>query len=133
MKPLESKLEAIRLFPQLRTKKEVTSFLGLTGYYNKCIKHYSTMAVPLTDAKKNKMLDDVLWTEGCEKAFYALKLSLIKCSVLALPNFGIPFYIQVDASERGMGAVLCQKEKDEEHCRLMPVASYYLERQDYQL
>ena len=115
MKPLESKLEAIRLFPRPETKKEVRSFLGLTGYYNKYIRNYSTIAVPLTDAIKKKMPNNVVWTEECENAFQTLKFSLIKCPVLTLPNFDITFYIQVDASERGMGAVLCQKEKDEEH------------------
>ena len=60
MKPLESKLEAIRLFPRPETKKEVRSFLGLTGYYNKYIRNYSTIAVPLTDAIKKKMPNNVV-------------------------------------------------------------------------
>ena len=39
-------LEAVENFPVPQTKKEVWSFLGLTGYYRHFIKEYASMAVP---------------------------------------------------------------------------------------
>ena len=69
------------MFPRLETKKEVRSFLGLTVYYNKYIRNYSRIAVPLTDAIKKKMPNNVVWTEECESLFQAVKLSLIVIGV----------------------------------------------------
>ena len=44
-----AKVQAIREFCVLRTKTEVRSFLGLTGYYRKFIPNYSSVTSPLTD------------------------------------------------------------------------------------
>ena len=35
--------------------------------------------------------------------------------ILSAPNFDIPFVVQVDASDHGLGAVLSQIDKGEEH------------------
>jgi len=39
-----NKIEAIQKIPLLRTRKEIKSFLGITGYYRKFIKDYSKIA-----------------------------------------------------------------------------------------
>ena len=52
------------------------------------------------------------WAEDCDKAFQTLKDKLSSFPVLHLPNFSKPFVVQVDASERGLGAVLCQSSED---------------------
>ena len=44
-----SKVEAVSAFPVPKTKKDVRSFLGLTGYYRKFMPQYATIATPLTD------------------------------------------------------------------------------------
>ena len=51
VKPEINKLEAVENFPVPKTKKEIRSFLGLTGYY----RHFASLkAVPLTNlARKN--------------------------------------------------------------------------------
>jgi len=49
VKPHVSKLEAVASFPVPKTKKEVRTFLGLSGYYRKFIPGYAGIAIPLTD------------------------------------------------------------------------------------
>ena len=38
--PLESKLVAVREMPRSQTKKEIRTFLGMTGYYRRYIQNY---------------------------------------------------------------------------------------------
>ena len=58
----------------------------------------------------------VHWTEECESVFLALKEKLCSAPVLKSPNFQLPFVLQTDASNRGVGAVLTQySENGEEH------------------
>ena len=66
MRPLESKLEVIWLFPRPENKKEVRSFLGLIAYYDKNVRNYSTIAVSLRDAIRKKMPNDAARTKECE-------------------------------------------------------------------
>lgn len=42
------KVEAIANFPQIRTLKDLRSFLGLSGDYRRFIKDYAKLAKPLT-------------------------------------------------------------------------------------
>jgi hypothetical protein len=48
------------------------------------------------------------WTEQAATAFQALKDAMVSTLVLALPNFTLPFVIETDACDTGMGAVLMQ-------------------------
>ncbi len=45
-------VEKIRKAERPTTKKQVRSFLGLTGYYRNYIPNYSTVACPLIDLTK---------------------------------------------------------------------------------
>ena len=44
-----AKTQAVRDWPQPATKKEVSAFLGLCGYYQRFIRDFSTVARPLQD------------------------------------------------------------------------------------
>ena len=48
----EEKVIKIKNAPQPKTKKQVRSFLGLTGFYRKFIPNYAQIASPLTDLTK---------------------------------------------------------------------------------
>jgi hypothetical protein len=78
------------------------SFLGLAGYYKKFVQHFSIIAKPLSDLlKKNSIFT---WTDDQEIAF---KLSSqVTTLVLFLPNFSKTFYIETDAYDLGVGALL---------------------------
>lgn len=103
-------------FPRPTTKKDVKSFLGLTGYYRKFIPQYASLAAVLTDLTRKKGPNRIVWTQECELAFSKLKNVLCSSPVLESPDFTAPFILQTDASDRGVGAVLSQlDDKSKEH------------------
>ena len=121
VRPEELKVSAVREFSQPRTKKDVRSFLGLTGYYRRFIPRYATLALPLTDMTKKDEPNKVAWSVECGVAFQALKAALCSQPVLMSPNFQKEFVLQTDALDRGVGAVLSQMD-DEGNDR--PIAYY---------
>jgi len=103
----ESKISTIVHWTTPTTLKELRGFLGITGYYRKFIRHYAVISQPLTALlKKGAMF---IWTNLTETTFTTLKNALVTAPVLALPNFQLPFTIETDASDTGIGAVLSQQ------------------------
>eukprot|EP00731_Ephydatia_muelleri_P001660 Em0001g1660a len=63
----------------------------------------------------------VEWTSNCEKVFQELKMQLCNVPVIRTPDFKVPFILQTDASDCGIGGVLSQLDASgEEH----PVAYF---------
>ena len=112
VQPEESKVKAVKQFTTPVTKKEVRTFLGMTGYYRKFIEDYATVAAPLTDLTRKNSPNRVKWTPVCEAAFQKLKNCLCSTPVLRSPDFDRTFIVQTDASNRGVGAVLSQVGED---------------------
>ena len=107
----------IREAPQPKTKTQVRSFLGMTGYYRDYIPHYSAIAVPLTDLTKKGQPKCVEWGEAQEKAFTTLKKLLTSKPILRIPDLDKMFVLRTDASDVGIGAMLLQEAEG----RLFPV------------
>ena len=60
------------------------------------------------------------WTDACQDAFKALCALLIKAPVLAFPKEDLPYIVDTDASDYGIGGVLSQCIEGTEH-----VIAYY--------
>lgn len=115
-RPHEVKLAAIENYPRPVTKTDIRAFLGLTGYYQHYIPKYSQIASPLTDSLRKGEPVKVQWDELRESSFQALKAALTSQPILRAPDYNRPFVLQCDASERGLGAVLSQRDESrEEH------------------
>ena len=115
VKPQMNKIGAIQSWPRPLRKKQVRAFLGIVGYYRRFIPHFATRAAPLTDLIKARSSDTVKWNSKAEEAFAGLRAALCAQPVLVAPDFGKEFFLQTDASEVGLGAVLSQNVDGEEH------------------
>ena len=110
------KIEAIVKWPGPRTVHEVRKFLGFTHYYRKFVYKYAQIARPLNklisgeNAKKKHR--KVEWAEDQETSFCELKDACTKTPILAYADYKKPFRVNTDASERGLGSVLYQKQDD---------------------
>ena len=121
MQPELDKVEVVRSFDIPQTKTNVRAFLGPTGYYLRFIQDYATIALPLTDLTKKTAPNQVRWDSKCDQAFKRLKELLCSSPILQSPDFARPFILQTDASDRGVGAVLTQRDDSgQEH----PVCYY---------
>lgn len=69
----EAKVRAVVDCSIPSTKKQVRSFLGLTGYYRKFIPDYASIALPLTDLTRKNQPSKVQWSKECDVAFNTLK------------------------------------------------------------
>ncbi len=114
VRPQIDKTAAVAACPSPKTKKEVRQFLGLAGYYRRFIPNFSDLTSPLTDLTKKEAPDPVQWTEPCQQALTQVKAALCGGPLLHSPNFNLPFLLQTDASDRGLGAVLAQVVGGEE-------------------
>ena len=105
----EDKLMKIQDATSPKTKTQVRSFLGLTGYYRKFVNNYSHVIAPLTDLVKKGRPNKVEWMEPQQKAFNELKQALGNAPILRVPDFQRPFAVRSDVSNEGLGAMLPQK------------------------
>ncbi len=108
LRPTPDKIDKILKAPSPKTKKQLRSFLGLTGYYRAFVPNFSEIVVSLVDLTKKGKPNLLQWTEVHEEAFTALKQSLASTPILRLADMSKPFLVQTDASDVGLGASLVQ-------------------------
>ena len=114
--PSKKNLESIAQCPPPDTYTKVKSFVGLVGHYRCFIKGFAKIAAPLYDLtsgdNKDKKLEHVDLSLEAREAFDRLKAACLQAPILAFPDFNKPFLLETDASGRGLGAVLSQKQAD---------------------
>ena len=86
------------------------SFLGLASYYHHFILGFSTIAGLIFVLTQKNV--DFVWGQAQEALFCRLKKLLVHAPVLAFPDFGQQFILETDASGKGLGAILAQKQLD---------------------
>jgi hypothetical protein len=91
------------------TVRQIRSFLGLAGYYQRFIPDFSRIAKPITELLKKEA--KFVWSQKCEDAFHALRQHLTTAPVLAQPDSSKPFDVYCDASSTGLGCVLMQDNR----------------------
>ncbi|KAK3561514.1 hypothetical protein QTP86_006170 [Hemibagrus guttatus] len=103
-----SKITAVTEWPRPTIIKELQRFLGFANFYRCFIRNYSVTAAPLTSLLKGKP-SRLKWTEDATRAFTNLKDSFTTAPILKHPDPNLPFVVEVDASDSGIGAVLSQR------------------------
>ncbi|GJV49795.1 putative reverse transcriptase domain-containing protein [Tanacetum coccineum] len=104
-----AKIESIKDWASPKSPTEIRQFLGLAGYYRRFIEGFSKIAKPMTKLTQKKVKFD--WGDKEEAAFQLLKQKLCSAPILALPDGSEDFIAYCDASIKGLGAVLMQREK----------------------
>ena len=117
IKTIPSKIEPSKI-PSPKEKKDVMQFLGSVNFFSKFIENIHIYLKPLYTL----LHDDVKfqWTPELEKIFQDVKNSMTANTELTIPSTKHPFFITVDASLVGLGAVLFQRNEDNK----MKVISY---------
>jgi len=110
LKPVPTKVEVIKRWLPPKNITDVRSFLGAVGYYRKFIPNFAAEATFLIKLlKKNSNFH---WGPEEDLSFQTLKDRLITAPVLSLPDYDKEFIIRTDASRKGIGGVLIQKDED---------------------
>ncbi|GJT38673.1 putative reverse transcriptase domain-containing protein [Tanacetum coccineum] len=104
-----AKIESIKDWASPKTPTEIRQFLGLAGYYRRFIEGFSKIAKSMTKLTQKGIKFD--WGEKEENAFQLIKQKLCSAPILALPEGSEDFMVYCDASHKGLGDVLMQREK----------------------
>ncbi|GKC21164.1 putative reverse transcriptase domain-containing protein, partial [Tanacetum coccineum] len=94
--------------PKVQFLGHVIDSRGLAGYYQRFIEGFSKIAKSMTKLTQKGIKFD--WGEKEENAFQLIKQKLCSAPILALPEGSKDFVVYCDASHKGLGAVLMQRE-----------------------
>jgi len=124
-------LEAVRTLTNKRpqTVGEVRKLTGFLGYYRSYIQDFSRIAKPIYELLQTKpekaqvpvrerkakrpqlpSREPVNWATEHQEALEQLVSLLTNPPVLAYPDFNLPLTLHTDASDKGLGAVLYQRQ-----------------------
>lgn len=112
IRPIKDNLISIRNFPTPRSQKNVRQFLGKINFYNKYIPNIAITLDPLHNLLRKGQ--QFLWTKECQDSFEKMKELLCSQPVLEIYDPELPIYIYTDASIQGIGAVIKQKQENDE-------------------
>ncbi|GJV52879.1 putative reverse transcriptase domain-containing protein [Tanacetum coccineum] len=104
-----AKIESIKDWASPKSPTEIRQFLGLAGSYRRFIEGFSKIAKPMTKLTQKKV--KFVWGDKQEAAFQLLKQKLCSAPILTLLEGKEDFIAYCDASKKGLGVVLMQREK----------------------
>ena len=112
--PSEENVHAIVEFPMPETYTEVRTFCGLAGHYHHFIRNFVHLAHALYDILGDEVkMGPVTLSPEVQDVVQLLKVKILSTPILVFPNFNKPFLLETDASKEGLGAVLLQKQKQD--------------------
>ena len=130
IKPIHSKIAAIHKIPSPTGKVALMSFIGALNFYIKFIEKLHINLKPFYGLLHENT--PWRWTDEHESLFQKLKMSLTSETELTIPNTKRPFFITVDASLIGLGAVLFQL-KEQNKMKVISYNSRILKPQEQKL
>ena len=99
----QEKVRAIVDWPEPKTIRDVRSFHGLSTFYRRFIRDFSSIVAPMTDCLKKR---NFAWTDVASKSFKDIKDKMTQTPVLRLPYLFKPFDVACDAFGLGISGVL---------------------------
>nr|GEY22115.1 putative reverse transcriptase domain-containing protein [Tanacetum cinerariifolium] len=104
-----AKIETIKDWVSPKSPTEIRQFLGLIGYYLRFIEGFSKIAKPMTKLTQKKIKFEC--GDKQEAVFQLSKQKLCSALILALLEGSEDFVAYCDASIKGLGAMLMQRDK----------------------
>jgi len=105
IKPLADRVRALNELPVPTDSKVLQRYLGMFGFYQKCIPNFANKAKPLRDLLRQPKFS---WTELHNISFNTLKQAVSEATELSFPIPNAPLTITADASSAAIGACLHQ-------------------------
>jgi len=118
----KNKVDAVAKANLPTTVRELVSFINMAGWYRRFIPRYAMLTYPLRcvmrkaarkESARQAMKMTLTWDEESRQAFEAVKAALCTAPVLTAPDYDKTFFLAVDASKKGFGAVLSQLGPDD--------------------
>ena len=106
VEPDPGKVEAIKNIDAPHNKADLHTFLGLVNYLRQYVPNLSHHTGPLRELLKEDV--EFQWTESHQEVFNKLKELITTATTLRFYDRNKPVTLQVDASTKGLGAVLMQ-------------------------
>ena len=109
IRPDLSRIQAIREFIEPKNKKQLQGFLGTVNFRAKFVEKFAKQLVPLLELlKKGKRWT---WEVKHQEAFGKIKEFFGNWVMLHFPDPQKKFYVQTNASDYAIGAVIYQKDE----------------------
>lgn len=122
-----AKTDAIDRYPRPTEIKSLMRFLGMVAWCSKFIPKLAEVTEPLNRLKRKDVTWE--WSEECENAFIATKKAIGDTVALATADFSRDMEVHCDASNIGIGAMLCQRRgQGDEKKNIIAFASRTLNR-----
>ena len=112
IKPDPEKVQAIQNFPPPKNIKQLRGFLGLVNFYSKFNSKHASETIPLLKLIKKGV--QWRWDTEMQETFEKVKNLFSNSITLYYPDSKKPYYLETDASDYALGAVLYQKNEKEE-------------------
>ena len=84
--------------------------MRLLGYYRKFVPNFFKIAKPIINQLLKKE-EEFKWTDKQQEALDILKKKMIEAPILGYPDNTKEYILMTDASGKGLGAVLSQKDE----------------------
>ena len=102
--------QAIAKFPTPANRTDLRSFIGLVNQLSASTATVATLLLPLRPLLQPK--NEFVWSDEFDRAFHAVKASLVSAPTLSYFDPTKPTRLCTDASRQGLGFVLQQKTGD---------------------
>ena len=113
IRPNSDRIKSIMDIPAPKNLKQLRRFIGIMNYQSRFLINYATHIAPLRELLKKDV--KFRWTSVEQQAFERTKESFAHSVLLEGVREDLPFILYTDASMRGYGAILCQKDENDDN------------------
>jgi hypothetical protein len=110
--PDQRRIKVILSYPAPKNQRQLRQFLGVCNYHHRFIVNYASFVAPLLQLLKKGIR--WRWTDDLQKAFEVLRAKFADSIQLVHQDETLPYSINTDASNKAIGALLIQTNRQGE-------------------